>query len=138
MFFRHGFSTFCTLVCIGILCLLPGSGMPDSPFVGMDKFVHAFLFLVLAFQMLTFCQKQYSVTVLRLKPLQSTIVICVFYGALIELIQGSFVYNREADLIDLLFDMFGVALGFLLFYFIHKKLNYKLHEKIPSKNSQEL
>jgi len=134
MFFRHGFTTFCTAVCIALLCLSPGSGMPESPFWGMDKLVHAFLFMVLAFQMLTFFQKQYSLYIFRLIPVKATIIISIFYAALIELFQSSFVINREGDLFDLAADIIGLGLGLFAFRFIHGKLNYKLYEKFPSKH----
>lgn len=130
MFYRHGFTAFCTAVCIGILCLTPGSGMPDGPFGGMDKLVHAFLFMVLSFQLLTFFQKQYSVFVLRFKAVKATVIISTFYGACIELFQTSFVVNRDGDLFDLIADVIGIAFGLLLFKIIHGKLNYKLYEKV--------
>lgn len=124
MFIKHGLTPFGTAVFIAVICLIPGSGIPDAPFSGMDKPVHAFLFAILAFQTLTFFLKQYSVTFLRLSPVKACVLFCTFFGALIELLQGAFVQNRSADLTDLLADILGTGFGLLLFRLIHGKLTH--------------
>lgn len=124
MFLKHGLTPLSTAIFIAIVCLIPGSGIPDAPFSGMDKLLHAFMFAVLAFQTQTFFLKQYSVPFLRLSPVKACVLFCAFFGALIELLQGSFVQNRNADLLDLLADLLGTGAGLLVFRLIHGKFKH--------------
>ncbi|MBL0913591.1 MAG: VanZ family protein [Bacteroidia bacterium] len=124
MFIKHGLTPLSTAIFILIVCLIPGSGIPDAPFSGMDKLIHAFMFGVLAFQTLTFFRKQYSVPFLRLSSVKACVLFCTIFGALIELLQGSFVQNRSADLSDLLADILGTGCGLLVFGLIHGKFKH--------------
>ncbi len=124
MFWQHGILPFFWALGILILCLMPASDFPNSTINGMDKIVHAVLFCVLAFLMHTFFQRQYTVAFLRSKPMEATLSFCVFFGAFIELLQASFVVNRNGDLVDLLADIAGVGIGLLLFRWVHGKFVY--------------
>ena len=46
----------------------------------------------------------------------------IFYGIVIEVLQGKFTASREADIYDVLANSFGVFLAYLGFTFIKRKI----------------
>ena len=48
-------------------------------------------------------------------------VICVVYGGLLEIMQGTLCQGRTADIYDFVADSVGVAAGLLLYNWIEKK-----------------
>ena len=85
--------------------------IPKLEFEYFDKVAHltAYSFLTLSW-FLALCLR-------KLKFLKSLLIAIsiTFYGIVIEVIQGNFTTNREADIYDVLTNTFGIILGFGIF-----------------------
>lgn len=80
----------------------------DFPFA--DKWIHALLFIVLAgLSYLPLCKKR-----LDYRPLLLVFGACLFYGALLEVIQHFFTEERSGDIWDWLTDAAGALAGIVL------------------------
>ena len=64
--------------------------------------------------------KQYTFPHLRLYSGLYAFTFCFLYGCLIELLQHIGVYNRSAEIIDILADLCGCIVGIAAFYLIYK------------------
>lgn len=102
--------TFWTLF-IAVLCGLPGKDFQRFSFldiVSFDKWVHAFLFFVLA--------SWTSVLAYRTKiNLVFVLLSCIAYGGLLEILQGYFFVDRSPEILDFIANTIGVGLGYWLF-----------------------
>jgi VanZ family protein len=92
-------------VVVTYLCLAPTKNLPSLHL--WDKFEHSLAFVALAFWF-------GSIVVRRDIPWVG--VMLVVFGGLIELVQGWMGLGRSADIMDLLADSVGIALGLLLVF----------------------
>lgn len=90
-------------LAIAVVCLLPGSKLPDVRV--SDKLEHLVAFAMLAF---------WFGSILVRRDFFWLAVALIAFGGLIELAQGAMRYGREADIRDLLADSIGVLLGLAL------------------------
>jgi VanZ family protein len=97
------FGGLCLTLVVAILCLMPTG---DGPGVGqLDKVAHLLAFLMLALW--------FGGIVTR--PRHPWIALTLFiFGGLIELAQAWMAWGRQAELLDLGADTFGIAAGLLL------------------------
>jgi len=109
-------------IVIGILCFTPGSEFKSVKIniQHFDKIVHFAMFYIFGLLAQSISYNPKSV--------KNVILIFAFiYAGLIEIIQSYFVPMRNGDVIDFIFDLFGLLMGLitLKFYpkFIQKKLN---------------
>lgn len=100
---------FSALSAVMTLALLPTSG--TQGFTGQDKLLHCITFAVL---FLMACQGYPDQTYRKWLYLG-----LFFYGVSMELLQGQTAY-RSMEILDLVADMLGVALGWLLLIFYTK------------------
>ena len=100
---------FLALTAVMTLALLPTSG--PQGFTGQDKLLHGITFAVL---FLIACQG-YPGKIYR----KWLYLGLFFYGASMEWLQGQTAY-RSMEILDLVADMLGVALGYLLVSFYAK------------------
>jgi len=105
MKYKAGAAIVWTLV-IAFLTLLPGKDLPEISIVNFDKVAHLGVFALLQFLYLRWLGRY----------LMWITVSCIFYGGLIELLQGAFYVDRYADVWDFVFN----ALGCLVALFIYK------------------
>ncbi len=107
------------VLIIFLLCATPGQYIPSANWLELlsfDKFVHAFMFFVLA--TLTFIN-----VIKRQQPQWALIglfLVCISYGALLELMQATCFSNRSADWKDLVANTFGCVLALLMIKRIRK------------------
>lgn len=105
-------------VLILIVCAIPGGTLPERPLFNIphfDKIVHMILYIPLAILVGGMCnlseRKWFRIT----GPLL-TMMIIVFFGALIEFLQEFLFVNRSAELFDLLADVCGGLAGLVVYY----------------------
>lgn len=123
MFFRHNFFTLFWLFIIAAVCLIPGRNVPQSPYISFDKLFHAAIFGCLAFQMIIGLKKQYTFKRLRYQAVPFSIIFSIFYGLLMELLQGLILADRSFDMLDAMANTIGVMVGWLLFELIFFKMD---------------
>ncbi|MBK9191549.1 MAG: VanZ family protein [Crocinitomicaceae bacterium] len=102
-------------VIIAVLSLIPGDQLPqiEWSFISVDTLVHFIMYLVLAFSMgLSSLKKNLNLSLTGLYILILTAGIG--YGILIEILQGTLVYRRYFDLMDILANSLGTIFGVLL------------------------
>jgi RsiW-degrading membrane proteinase PrsW (M82 family) len=104
---KHQIPTLVSGFFIFILCLLPGSALPEVSWAAafsLDKWVHAALYF-LWFFMYRFSGGQ--------KPIQ-TVCLMLLFGGFIELFQEFVLTYRSGEWLDWCADAFGLLLGMLL------------------------
>ncbi|OAB80565.1 VanZ family protein [Cochleicola gelatinilyticus] len=95
-------------------------GMPVIRFFLADKVVHVLIHLVLVFLWLCVFAR-YKGGILRKKNYALVATFCVGYGIIIEILQGIYTVSREADILDVLANCIGTALGIILFLQIRQR-----------------
>lgn len=109
------------IILIFILCATPGRYIPEIQWLdalSVDKFVHAGVFFVLNALLIAirFVYNQNK------NLLLVYLLLSVFYGALLELMQAKVLSDRSADVLDIAANTFGCLLAF----FLNKKITNKL------------
>lgn len=106
-----------------ILCGIPGRDIPHISFLELlsfDKFVHAGIFFVLLVLTVRGFLVQYKFGNIQQHAKFISFVLCVTYGGLLELMQGSIFEDRSADIYDFIANSFGCLLGIILYNFTEK------------------
>ena len=96
---------------VTVLLSLPGSAFPKENWldkIWFDKWVHIFLFGMLAFLSYSFL-KQFSGKKIRL--ILWVIIACFLYGIAMEFVQKYFIPDRSFDIGDIAADGIGSAVG---------------------------
>ena len=126
------FSVFWTLLVL-LLCAFPGEQIPDfnwMKLLALDKWIHAFLFLIFSFTYASFFLLQARFISLKNHAKLLSLLISITYGCLLEYLQFKVFSQRNGDWGDVLANSFGSAMG-VVFY---KKLAGLL-KKIKTLNS---
>lgn len=90
-------------------------------FIPLDKLIHAIVYLILIFIWAGYYfLKQNRVIVLA--SLIKILLLCFFYGILIEVIQHVFVPTRQADILDVLANSFGLIIGAYIFWKVKTRI----------------
>ena len=129
MFLKHTKWAMLWALLILILCGIPGRDIPHISFLELlsfDKFVHAGIFFVLIVLTIRGFILQTSFNIFHQSPKTSAFLICVSYGGLLEIMQGTIFEERSADVYDFIANSFGCILGLLLYNWIEKKILIKL------------
>lgn len=95
------------------------SGIPTFrwlAFEGADKLIHVVLFTVESL-LIALSLQGFKVS----KTLPLTLLWCFFLGGGLELIQYSYIDGRSGEVLDLVADMLGAALGALVLFVIKIK-----------------
>jgi VanZ family protein len=108
------------------LFTLPGQELPDIPWaekINFDKIVHLGLFTVLVFAFSYPFKKSIYNNGQRRKWFLYIAILCIAYGIAIEFIQKYFVVNRSCDVVDMIADLIGSTIGYLVacYWFLNKK-----------------
>ena len=104
-----GFIAIVWTLLIFFLCLIPGTSLPKVDIPLVDKWVHIILFGLFAFFWLCTAPTR------NIRFLIMLFLITLFFGWLVEYIQGHFVKYRSQDNMDILADAIGGIVGILLF-----------------------
>lgn len=125
MFFRYTKWAMLWALVILILCGIPGRDIPHISFLELlsfDKFVHAGIFFVLILLTIRGFTLQTTYSTLKEKPKLIAAVICICYGGLLEILQGTLFEERSADIFDFIANSFGCFIGILLYKRIENKI----------------
>ncbi len=101
-------------IFIYVVCMSDPSALPEHNLIKiphLDKFVHAFIFGVLTFLIIRGIRRKTELNILSKKTIFILLLVCIGYGAIIELVQHCFTTNRHGDFFDLLSDFFGALIG---------------------------
>lgn len=96
-----------------VLCLIPGSDLPQwswADLLNVDKLVHALMFAVLVVLIVRGLRKYPSIEA-GAKPVLIAMLFAIPYGGALEIMQGSLLRDRTADIGDFIANTIGCALG---------------------------
>ncbi len=105
---------FISIISVYILCILPVNNISPVQFEGLDKVVHACIFLYLSV-LLFLCKFTSS------KHFYQFFFLFLF-GVIIELTQY-FLPWRSFEILDIIFDTLGILLGIILNFWFERKLS---------------
>lgn len=99
---------------ISVLFFLPSGDFPKVGFSGIDKLVHATIYIILIclWQLYFYVKNEYQ---FKWKWALLIALACLLYGIIIEILQGLITNSRSADIFDVLANLTGSLLGILIF-----------------------
>ena len=128
MFLKHTKWAMLWALLILILCGIPGRDIPHISFLELlsfDKFVHAGIFFVLILLSTRGFVLQTTFNKVHQNPKMIALLICVAYGGLLEIMQGTIFEERSADVYDFIANSFGCVMGLIMYAWIEKKILIK-------------
>ena len=118
---------------IMILCGIPGRDLPHMSFLELlsfDKWVHAGVFFVLTLLAVRGFRLQKKIIGLKNHAVLIALLLCISYGGILEILQGTIFEDRGADIYDFIANSFGCILAVLLYRKFSKwfpAFNFPLH-----------
>lgn len=112
-----------------ILCGIPGRDIPHISFLELlsfDKYVHAGVFFILIVLTIRGFSLQTQSRFFKQSTKSTAFSICVIYGGVLEVMQGTIFEERSADIFDFIANSFGCIMGILLYNWTEKILLKKL------------
>lgn len=112
-----------------VLCGIPGKDIPHISFLELlsfDKFVHAGIFFVLILFTIRGFLLQTTFAFLNKTAKITSLIFCVVYGGLLEVMQGTLFEERSADVYDFIANSFGCMIGWLMYQRIERNYLVKL------------
>lgn len=113
-------------IFIFVACAMPGKDIPHISFLEIlqfDKWVHAGIFFVLALLLVRGMKFTY-VRAAHITTLLFALAICIPYGGLLEIMQGTLFQDRSADLLDFIANSFGAIAGVLVYRKLAARLKF--------------
>jgi VanZ family protein len=106
-------------VLVTVAFLYPFKVTTTINFIPIDKLIHVLIYLSLSFLWISYSNRvaNYKKTVTIM-----IMLLCFFYGIIIEVIQELFIPLRKADLFDVSANMIGAILGALLFWSVKNRI----------------
>jgi VanZ family protein len=129
MFLKYNKWSLLWALIILILCGIPGRDIPHISlleFLSFDKFVHAGIFYVLILLTIRGFLLQTSFKKLQQSAKSIALVLCIIYGGSLEIMQGTLLVGRTADVFDFLADSLGCILGLLTYNWVERTFLVKL------------
>ena len=129
MFFKHTKWAMLWALLILFLCGMPGKDIPHISFLELlsfDKFVHASIFFIFILLSIRGFLLQTYFLKLQLNAKAVAFSICVAYGGLMEIMQGTLFADRSADVYDFIATSFGCLIGWMFYNSIEKKILIRL------------
>jgi len=129
MFFKYLKWAMLWALVILILCGIPGRDIPHISFLeilSFDKFVHASVFFILILLMIRGSILQTDLPLLKKHSKIISLLICIPYGGLLEIMQGTLFLERSADVFDFIANSFGCLMGVVTYKWIEKKILLKI------------
>ena len=102
-------------IIIFVLCSTPGNFIPTTSWLELlsfDKFVHASIFFTLTCLWLSVC---FRINKLSGVTIFFTIIACIAYGGMLEIMQATVFSQRSGDWLDFIANSFGCLMGLWFF-----------------------
>lgn len=119
MILKYNVFTLMWAVIILLLTLLAGGASSNIEMVSLDKVIHCSIFAVQSFLLIVGLKKQHSYSYLKFNAGKVSILATTVFGILVESIQG-IIPARSFEWTDMLANMAGAFIGFLVFLLIYK------------------
>jgi len=111
---------FLWILFITTLSLVSLDGLPKVAPENGDKYVHFIFYFVLTLLLILTLVNKFGLK----RSIIISFVIAVFYGIIIEVLQGVLTENRRPELADALFNSFGSFVATIVVYLNRKRLNF--------------
>ena len=123
--FRQQWRAIVWVIFILIITGTPGSYIPEVvtfwEWLQPDKIVHVAVFGVLSFVILYNARTQYLQSNRRYLYVIVAVGVTAIYGLLVEILQRYVFIGRSGNVYDVLADIIGAIVGWLLFYWLIRK-----------------
>ena len=108
------------MIVIVLLSLLPGQSIPKPSIINIpyiDKIVHFFMYFIFSL-LIIYGYLKYTKGDLKKKHIIISFAIIVFWGGLMEILQGVFQFSlgRNMNLLDFIANLTGSLVAILAFY----------------------
>lgn len=104
---------------IAFFCLIQASDIPKINIQNLDKVIHVFFHFVFTSLWYLFFKKHIKSTN-NIKALVLSIVLSIFFGIVIELLQQLCTTTRKADIYDVLANLTGAVLAIAFVSLVNK------------------
>lgn len=111
-------------VLIAFSCLVTFNELPSLGVSDADKYVHVTFHFV--FTLLWGFYSSLKQNEIKMPKIIRLVIISIFYGIVIEILQQAFTTTRHADIMDVLANITGAILALILFVLIQKQKANKL------------
>ena len=125
MFLKYNLPAIIWAVVVFILTMMPGKYIPPVniwDFANLDKLAHLAVFAVLITLALHGFGKQQSYEMLRAHPAGIAFAVCVAYGFLLEVMQGTLLADRYFEWYDAAANAAGCVMGIIFFRFVLQEI----------------
>lgn len=113
---------FLWFIVIVFLSGYPGNKVPQVPVWQFDKLVHTLIYFILSITLIIAFYEQYQVTIKRLNISLLIIIIGIFYGGTMEILQHYIFINRSGNWYDFIANAVGAIAGVICYPLINKLL----------------
>lgn len=124
MFFRYTYPALMWAAFILLLTMTSGREFPEVTLISFDKMVHAFLFAVQSYLFVRGFMRQTYFIRLHYRPIVSSFLICILFGAATELMQAYLLNSRSGDIYDFFANTIGTGAGIGAFILLYGKAEY--------------
>ncbi|UTW68144.1 VanZ family protein [bacterium SCSIO 12643] len=104
---------------IAVLSFLPGSNFPKMQITNLDLVIHFFFYSTFSFLLILGNVRQTQFDVLKESPVFWGLIVSIFYGGMVEIIQGTEFVSRSTEFSDFIANSVGSIIGWILFQFIY-------------------
>lgn len=108
---------------ISVLFFIPSPELPKIQFSAGDKIVHCLIYFVLINIWMLYLYRKLNFR-FNTKLILILMLSMLFYGIIIEILQGLFTNSRSADILDVAANFTGSLLGIFFFKSIKHKFNF--------------
>ena len=120
MVLRYSWPAVLWSLVILVLTLIPGNALPDVGFFQIDKVVHFFIFGLLMILSSFGITKTREVKGAPANPILITSLYSITFSIMIEILQ-KFIPGRNFSVADIIANVIGVGLGYLVFFLLKKR-----------------
>jgi len=109
-------------ILVTVAFLYPFKGATTINFIiPIDKLIHVFIYLFLSFLWISY-SNMVANYIKKVTIISMIILLCFFYGIIIEIVQELFIPFRNSELFDVLANMIGAISGALLFWKVKNRI----------------